>query len=187
MKKIMMFAALMLAAFTSHAYAIKWGALNIYIPVADNVKVSQSGITASSGTKFDASALTVALYWVSTDGNVYIGDFSTTGNGAISSQTLGDGASSALYTAMIDNQGLSWKPEYFFTATYKTEDGVYTYNGTSQSTIMIGDIGTKNVSSSANFATGGTWNYEANSVPEPTSGLLVLVGIGLMALKRKHV
>ena len=37
-----------------------------------------------------------------------------------------------------------------------------------------------------NFGAGGTWTGGGSGVPEPTSGLMLLVGAGMLALRRKR-
>jgi hypothetical protein len=47
--------------------------------------------------------------------------------------------------------------------------------------------GLKDTNTSVVFAmNNGTWNYTASAVPEPTSGLLLLLGVAGLALRRKQ-
>ena len=190
MKKLMIMAAVTIMAVATQAASITWSARNMYIPVATDVAVSQTGIVPTSGSKFgdtSSPSLLVSLYWVNNAGeNVTIGDFSTTGAGVISSQTLGNGTTSDLYLAMVADQGSTWKPEYYFTATYETSDGRYVYEGSVTSGTAIGDLASKAVAATANFSTAGSWDYTAKAIPEPTSGLLFLLGMAGLALRRRR-
>ena len=187
MKKLLIFAAVAIAAVASQAANITWGARNIYIPVATDVKVDQVGIVASSGTKFAANALTVALFWVdNSDVKHSIGSFATTGDGLIGAQILGNSSSDkALYEAMLA-EGNTYKPSYYFTATYETADGTYVYEGSAVAGTAIANLPSGNIGTTASFSTAGSWNYTAAAVPEPTSGLLLLLGMAGLALKRKR-
>ena len=182
MKKLLFAAVVGFLAATSQAYQIKWSALNIKTPTATDVTVAQTGIT---GTGAAMSGLDIALYWVSTSGDVLIDTF-TSDSGKVAAQTLGDGTSSALYTAMVADQGDTWKPVFHMTATYTTADGTYEFDGTVTSSLAIGDLGTKNVTANANFGNIAGWSYTPNDVPEPTSGLLMLLGVAGLALRRKR-
>ena len=182
MKKILVAGLVAMAAITSQAYAMKWGAANIKTPAAADPKVSESGIIGSGAAM---SGIEVALYWVSTSGDVLI-DTYTSADGKVAAQTVADGTSDALYTAMVADRGDDWKPQYHFTATYTTADGVYTYSGTAVASAALGNLGSKAISTTANFSTAGTWDYTANPVPEPTSGLLLLLGVAGFALRRRR-
>ena len=181
MKKLLLVAVVGLVAATSQAYNVTWGAINVKTPVAADVAVDQSGITGGGDA---LTGLAINLYWVSKGGDVLI-DTYTTDNGKVATKTLGSGTSSDIYTAMVADQGATWKPVYHMTATYTTADGTYTFDGTVTSGLAIGDLGTKNVTATANFGNIAGWTYTAN-VPEPTSGLLMLLGMAGLALRRRR-
>ena len=187
MKKLMIAAAIVLAAVVSQAAATKWSVDDMLIPVADDPKVNQSGITTSweaGDTPFAAGALAIQLFY--NDGSDWqsLGSFTLDGEGSIAADTLW----SQTKTKEICDAIGSKKVQFNIEATYETADGVYTY---SQSPLEK-DL-TKVYNGQSNVTAGfsaydGSWDYVAKSTPtpEPTSGLLLLLGVAGLALKRKR-
>ena len=186
MKKLLILTAVSAMACVSQAYSIQWGCLNVKTPVAKDVKVDQTGIT---GTGVAMAGLAINLYWIDKSGNdQLIGTYYTgkdANAGKSTGNILGDGTDSDLYKVMLADQGDTWKPQYHMTASYSTDDGVYTFSGNVSSTVALGDLTSKNVGATANFGSIAGWSYTAN-VPEPTSGLLLLLGVAGLALRRRR-
>ena len=191
MKKLMIAAAIVCAAAFTQAGSLQWSLMNLYKPtVADASKDVTTPFLATAGDKFlPADGISIVLNWVNGAGNdVYIGTYDLTGEGAIASTTLGVGSDSDLYKAMVAESGYGTAdiaPTYHYTTTYTTSDGVFTLDGTIQAAKKLSNIGASNVSASARANTAGYWTYTAN-VPEPTSTLLMLIGVAGLALRRRR-
>ena len=96
------------------------------------------------------------------------GDFVKVADATISAGTLN-------YTGAIDSADAGTSYDFYFTA----KDGDYVYTSTTVAGIAAHATQTKAVG-----FTGGSWTTAA--VPEPTSGLLMLVGIAGLALRRRR-
>ena len=184
MKKLMIMAAVCAMASVSQAYAVKWSATNVRIPAADNPKVSQTGITTSSSNpKFQIGDIALSLFWIDSSGTEQqIFDkvaLTAEGKAAYDAIEYND----TIYKAiMADQDGDAVK--FALRATYTTADGTYEFYMASNPTDLTPlDVGNVNLGMSMN---NGSWNYTANAVPEPTSGLLLLLGVAGLALRRKQ-
>ena len=186
MKKIMITAAILLSAVCTQAAALKWGCTNVRIPVAADVKVSESGIvTTSTDTKFKVGELSISLFYVDSEGaDKFITTVGLTGEGAKAASSGSFNVETVTGWDIADAQNAVFK----IAATYETKDGVYNYSGTASQDIraVLANTSDKTVTFNMSNGTIGSWNYTANAVPEPTSGLLLLLGVAGLALRRRR-
>ena len=184
MKKLMIAAAIVCAAVMTQAAQIKWGngttskvvgldgstaltaanagaynfAISLIAAADDSVVQTLSGSSAINSMSAGVLATSAAwAYTFNTD--------ATTGNAfyILATMTV-DGKD---YEMKIDNAGSNWA----IAATDNTGKDTFTW--------AAGTYG-----GLAETATVGKWS--AAAVPEPTSGLLLLLGIGAMALRRRR-
>ena len=189
----MILAAIGAMALTSQAYQFKWGALNVRVPVADNPKVSQTGITVTTGNaQFAAEALTLSLFYVGETGEQLIVSKKNNNAGTLSAAGIFD-YQDATYNKIIADTATSSGSavDFVMRATYTTADGTYDFYQAINDVDITGLGGT---ALTKNFnMTQGKWDYTANTtppgpgpIPEPTSGLLLLLGVAGLALRRRR-
>ncbi len=173
MKKLIVAFAAIAMTVCAQAAAVTWSSGAFLDYTGELVRTSAGGYTA-----------TVAFYTF--DGTDYI-DVSSTFGGTLTTTTVGkgptmksdtgDGMATGTYYAQLTIVSGDW--------TLTSEMAVFSYNSS--------DLGTKilTFATGAGFATETTKfdqtsaNYGWQSVPEPTSGLLLLIGMGALALRRK--
>ena len=160
MKKIMLALAVAVLAVAANAASFKWTAANIY--GADGAKYAGEVTLmayAVGGTAADAFAVTT--FTPTTAGSV---------NTTFNNDSLVGGTSYNFFftaTQTVDGK------DYVFTSAEKTV--------AAQATSTPG-IGFGNMATATQAA--GAW--AAADVPEPTSGLLLLLGVAGLALRRKQ-
>ena len=157
MKKLLILAALIVASVAANAASFKWTASNIYSPTDSTAKLS--GATATLYAYLSTSDASTATA---------VTTASTTAAGAISKTFEADltvGSNYDFYF-VIDTG------DYTFTSSTKAGVGV---QATSQAAVSFGSMASQ---------TGASGNWQ--SVPEPTSGLLMLLGMAGLALHRRR-
>ena len=159
MKKIMMLVAVAFAACVMNAASVDW-------------KVTAGNMYAKDGTtKYTG---TFELYATGADltEDVLVYTFSPVANGAV--------ANKAFSTDTL-TVGESYNSYYVLT------DGSYTFTSAATAGLTALETGaaTINFGNQAS-ATQNAANWSSADVPEPTSGLLLLLGVAGLALRRKQ-
>lgn len=177
MKKIVMCLLLVAGMFSAQAAVCKWAVANLYTPTADILSPGTTG----GGSKMDTGAnLTIELFWNADGGDSWtkITDGSLTAAGAMSAVQFWD-QDTAVANRNADGNA-------YFKAVFNYSDATGDYSVEK----LSGVKSLKNITSGAvtvTFAMNNTtWDYTPAGTPEPTSGLLLLLGGAMLALRRKQ-
>ena len=161
MKKIMLALAVVVLAVAANAASFKWTASNLY---------------GADGAKF-AGEVTLMAYAVDgTAADAFVATtFTPTSAGAVSKEFTSD----AFVTGTSYN--------FFFTATQTVDGKDYVFTSAEKQNI----VAQATSSSAVGFGNQATATQAAGAwatadVPEPTSGLLLLLGVAGLALRRKQ-
>ena len=161
MKKLLVILTIALSAIVANAASWKWTAANIYDPT-------------DSATKLTGGTATLYAYLSSADASTAV------------SLTTTSVASGSISVTFENSTSTGAGNDYSF--YFILESGDYTYTSatigpkaaqaTDTTTVGFGNLKTATT-------TGGGWQTAA--VPEPTSGLLMLLGMAGLALRRRRV
>ena len=182
MKKLMIAAAIVCAAAFAQAAAVDWDVGDIQD--SPNATVAEGWIAyLVDGTKYDAFIALAAgdvAAWVATAGNtldkqeVYEGraGFEVSGNGG----SWNAEATASAFAVLFDSNDAATAKNYAYTAV-----GTDVIAATGQDGyISFGDF------ADAMKETGSSGGWQATAAPEPTSGLLLLLGVAGLALRRRR-
>lgn len=185
MKKLMFMLAVVAMAVGTQAASVNWTCSDVY---AGNTSDSISGVAYFLTTDMLAYSDAQALVGKGVDvikaalGSAYSylgsgGKFTVKGGNAVANATLGltDGASYTGYLMIFDTATVTDSSHFYLTSTKNFD----TMSGADDSTKVSWGSQYSNTTVAGNWASVGP-------VPEPTSGLLMLIGMAGLALRRKR-
>ena len=187
MKKLIVCAALAMAAAVSQGATMKWASGGIGLP-PDGSGSATAAKVATQLFVLDATAYgqleTAVAGKSAADVSTYIYDNYKSASGAITAGTWNKGAVTQTDTASYDAGDTAYAVL------------LYTSTGTDGKDYYIGNYGSWEFSSAVNKTvgnmglklngSGAAMSWQTASVPEPTSGLLMLIGMAGLALRRKR-
>lgn len=191
MKKIMIACVAVAVSAVAHAASINWTITNVYSPSDSTAKVEAGSMSAwlfvtanSTDVTTGIPVTTMAAVQAVLDSGDLTGlstlaaaNASNTAAGTIGGATGLTGFSSGSLTAfavVVDSTDLASAQNYFLVSDGATKTATFT-SATGMKALAFGD--------QTSITQGSGWT--ATAVPEPTSGLLLLLGMAGLALKRK--
>ena len=177
MKKLMCILAGVAFACVANASSVNWGLATGNTLDSTKVDTGTAYLCYTTGTlnwgaletmtKFDASSLAAVGFTATLDTFSYSSDKLSNTTSIVPTTSIGDanigGGAKKLYVVIIDNDG----KDLAYTAAASTAN---IQNSTMNAPVL---------------KTSSAFTY-AEAVPEPTSGLLLLLGVAGLALKRKR-
>ena len=193
MKKMMFMLVAVVAAASMQASTVTWGS-STAAKMIDWSTLDGNGDYAAGGSNMrNNGTWSYVLSIVDGANNSYL---STSGNMAF-------GSTGKINTTVNTTTDLTATETYYYTITITSSPAGLTglasddwdYSGASMSTTLSGSFAAKTGTSAFN-AQPSTWTVSGAvakstptpgpDIPEPTSGLLLLVGAGMLALRRKQ-
>ena len=188
MKKLMFMLAAAVAVVSAQAASVNWtctnvkdgdgNAINGIAYFINAATLSQDAFKALSGADAFNTALSGKYsYTPSSIGNA-AGKYTVDSAHAVDNATLGlsDATAYSVYLAVFDTATITDSSKYYLTDA----KNLTTLSGTSSASLKVGS------QSTASQAAGAWSDVKGSAVPEPTSGLLLLVGMAGLALRRRR-
>ena len=183
MKKLMILAAAVVATVAANAAAITWGSGTVYM--ADSTKAGKDAVTAYL---FLIDATTYSTLAANTTGAamsdaVYAAYGSSLGSAKANKATTAKGIANVADPTVYANGDTAYAAILYVEGD-NYMGNVATYTLTSDLDATVGSLSVVLGGDVGGGSTATAWSTAA--VPEPTSGLLMLLGMAGLALKRKR-
>ena len=181
MKKLMILAAAVVASVAANAAAITWGSGTVYL--ADSSKAGKDAVT---GYLFLIDATTYGTLAANSTGTamsdaVYAAYGSSLGSATATKTTTAKGIANITDPTVYANGDTAYAAVLFIEGD-NYMGNVATYTLTSDLDASVGGMATTLFGNVGSSTTATAWS----SVPEPTSGLLMLLGMAGLALRRRR-
>ena len=184
MKKMVMMFVVVVVALATHAASVNWVVSNVYTPTASNLAPG----TVSGGAKMtmaEAANLVISVFWKNGDN----WDAITPVDGKTTLTAAGIKANGALWSQADAVANRDAEYNAYFKVVLNYTDATGTYSLTKENpALSLKTIESKAANATFNM-NNATWAYTpsgSGDIPEPTSGLLLLVGGATLALRRKR-
>lgn len=178
MKKLMVILAAVAMAASVQAASVSWTCTNVKDGSGNAISGIAYFVNAATLSQSDTAAFTKASDWTTALSGAYSWTPTNAGkytSAAVDNATLGlsDATASQAYLVIFDTATITDASHYYMTEVMSFE----TLTGSYEQQVKWG-------SQSKPSQAAGAWS--AVSVPEPTSGLLMLVGLAGLALRRRR-
>ena len=179
MKKLMFMLAAVAMTACTQAASVSWTCTNVKDGTGSPISGIAYFVNAATLSQSDAKAFTKASDWTTALSGMYswtptdAGKYTKSDGVANATLGLADATASSAYLVIFDTATITDTSHYYMTDV-KSFD---TYEGDFDKQVKWGSQYTASQAA-------GAWT--SVSVPEPTSGLLLLLGVAGLALKRKR-
>ena len=189
MKKLMIAAAIVCAAAMSQAATVSWNLTNVkeggegvsgkmYVIADSNFSRDAMLALAGEGATKVSAALSDATHyafpWTVTGGTGTLAK-GATGQPTVAQLGVSEGVAYDFYAVIFDTSDIKDTSNFYVTAL---KTGQMMATGTGDKNIYFGTQATPS-------AADGAW-HAVGAIPEPTSGLLLLLGVAGLALRRRR-
>lgn len=194
MKKLMIIAAAAVMALTSNAATMKWGSGALTVPAGTANLAATYGASASLYIIDSATytALTDAIAGMSgNDASKYIYNQFSKETASVKSSTFSKGANTLTDTTVYGKGDTAYAVVIYTAFDSKDKDALGNFTGDQYYIANAGswtfESDTSKTMANMGTSLGGSGDSISwQAVPEPTSGLLLLLGVAGLALRRKR-